>query len=329
MADIISPREMWFFTLSSNYPQSSFTVTDIATPITLIPGETKDFLSSSIPNNLNTTEIISASIQIRNYITQGFLISDYLHTHDDKSDINHTHSGLDILTGGSGSVADSLHTHNLSIPEPNFDPYVLKDGSINQVADITSTGDKIEEAVSKTHDKDHTIESHGTLATAENLNTLVDGSNADSLHTHDFSSEVSGSSGTSGTSGNAGYSGVVYRATCTEAAPHLNYIQCSIDTDPVQIANVYCEITGATTGYLDEAVRRLEAGEVMWVIQKDTIWYCVEGFSVSQSEITTTVNDSGMIATTGVLGQIVFNTADSKFYGCTVAGSPATWVALS
>lgn len=41
------------------------------------------------------------------------------------------------------------------------------------------------------------------------------------------------------------------------------------------------------------------------------------------------VNDSGpMTATNGTAGEIVFNIADSKFYGCTVTGTPATWAAL-
>lgn len=41
------------------------------------------------------------------------------------------------------------------------------------------------------------------------------------------------------------------------------------------------------------------------------------------------VNDAGpMTATAGTAGEVVFNTANSTFYGCTVTGSPATWVAL-
>lgn len=40
------------------------------------------------------------------------------------------------------------------------------------------------------------------------------------------------------------------------------------------------------------------------------------------------VNDAGMAATNGVAGEIVFNIADSKFYGCTTTGTPATWAAF-
>lgn len=42
------------------------------------------------------------------------------------------------------------------------------------------------------------------------------------------------------------------------------------------------------------------------------------------------VTDAGpMTATNGTAGDIVFNISDTKFYGCTVTGSPATWAALN
>ena len=42
------------------------------------------------------------------------------------------------------------------------------------------------------------------------------------------------------------------------------------------------------------------------------------------------VTDAGpMTATAGTVGDIVFNISNSKFYGCTVTGSPATWAALN
>lgn len=45
--------------------------------------------------------------------------------------------------------------------------------------------------------------------------------------------------------------------------------------------------------------------------------------------IVRTVNDGDMDATDGTTAEVVFNSADSKFYGCTVSGSPATWAALN
>lgn len=42
------------------------------------------------------------------------------------------------------------------------------------------------------------------------------------------------------------------------------------------------------------------------------------------------VTDAGpMTATAGAVGDIVYNTSNSKYYGCTVAGSPATWAAFN
>jgi hypothetical protein len=41
-----------------------------------------------------------------------------------------------------------------------------------------------------------------------------------------------------------------------------------------------------------------------------------------------TVNDAGMTSTDGTAPEIVYNAADSTYYGCTVTGSPATWVAF-
>jgi len=43
-----------------------------------------------------------------------------------------------------------------------------------------------------------------------------------------------------------------------------------------------------------------------------------------------TVDDAGpMTATAGTLAEVVYNSANSKFYGCITAGNPATWSALN
>jgi len=48
------------------------------------------------------------------------------------------------------------------------------------------------------------------------------------------------------------------------------------------------------------------------------------------SMIVKSVTDAGpMTATNGTVAEIVYNTSDSKFYGCTVTGTPATWVAFN
>lgn len=48
------------------------------------------------------------------------------------------------------------------------------------------------------------------------------------------------------------------------------------------------------------------------------------------SMILKSVTDAGpMTATNGTVGEVVYNTSDSKFYGCTATGTPATWAALN
>lgn len=48
------------------------------------------------------------------------------------------------------------------------------------------------------------------------------------------------------------------------------------------------------------------------------------------SMIVKSVTDAGpMTATNGTVAEIVYNTSNSKFYGCTITGTPATWAALN
>ncbi len=195
--------ETWI--VINNYT-TPLTISDIITPYTVRVGETVDLLSVGS----NTAENIANSIILRNYgnyIVPGtglpWLSSDYNHSHDEFSLTDHTHIGLDILTGGSTSDADALHTHdglttvlevNNLIEEAitgNIDltDFVRKDGSINQLSDITSTGVAIEDTVSKAHDEAHTILEHTDDEDPflmSNYKKLVDGSNADCCHTHSF-----------------------------------------------------------------------------------------------------------------------------------------------
>jgi len=55
----------------------------------------------------------------------------------------------------------------------------------------------------------------------------------------------------------------------------------------------------------------------------------LSGATFTGSMIVKTVNDAGpMTATNGTVAEIVFNSADTSFYGCSVTGTPATWVKL-
>ena len=209
MANIIKPRETWFI---FNASSQTVSISDIPSIPTFKPGQRINVLDYSDYETLNN------SIILRNYLKNNVLKSeDYLHTHDDKADIDHVISShydtdatgvqLNILTKGSLSDADYLHTHPSFVLNANLenqvveimekfqeDPeqmdtsvFVLREGSINQLSDITSTGNLIENAVSKSHNELHIVQSHiDTTATGSQLNTLTGGtsSNADSLHYH-------------------------------------------------------------------------------------------------------------------------------------------------
>ena len=196
---IVHPRETWFITSTGSVANTSDGKLNLyMSPVPLLsPGQSVDLLVYVTP------EIVNASATYRNLFNEGaFTTEGYLHTHDDKSSITHTHTGLNILTGGPFSSANSLHTHdgfttvsevnNLIIDSLNgeidFSFYVRKDGSINQLSDIVSDGDAIENAVSKVHDQNHTLLEHldDVPVTTANLIKLMDGSNADCCHTHSF-----------------------------------------------------------------------------------------------------------------------------------------------
>ncbi len=203
--------ENWIVT--NNY-SLNLPISDIITPYIVKVGETVDLLA--IGNN--TAESLGSSSVLRNYSNQlihsgpniglYYLSSDYIHTHDEFSELDHAHAGLDVLTGGPASDADGLHTHSniMTVDEINeliedaseegilLDDYVRKDGSIKQLSDITSTGYVIEVAVGKAHDEIHTILAHDddeAPYTIDNLKKLMDGRSADLLHIHSVDSHNS------------------------------------------------------------------------------------------------------------------------------------------
>lgn len=159
-----------------------------------------------------TADLLGASDNFRNYLISGAVGTEgYKHTHEGSYDAVaaevpvpdatdwHSHFGLDILTLGVASDADALHTHDsfattdeidtliaTAIDDVDFSNYVRIDGSINQLSDITSTGEAIEEAVSQAHAQAHTLLEHTDDApfAIANFRKLMDGSNADCCHTH-------------------------------------------------------------------------------------------------------------------------------------------------
>ncbi len=196
--------ETWFV---KNNTAGNILINDIMVSHTVIPG--------ALPFDLigigNTAESVANSIIIRNanlkIVASGanagerWLDSNYSHLHDDFSLTGHTHIGLDILTAGTESDADALHTHDGlttvsevgiliddAIVNIDLSDFVAKAGSITQLSDITSEGSVIEDAISKAHEESHSLLEHidDGVVTTTNLTTLMDGSNADCLHTHSF-----------------------------------------------------------------------------------------------------------------------------------------------
>ena len=197
--------EKWLFTNNSGLPIS---ITDIVVPYILqtgVNGTNIDLMNLPSGPPYNTAESLASSIIIRSATLSGALVSDYTHGHDDYSETSHTHTGFDILMGGVGSDADSLHTHDslTTVADVNdliaaalvggidLSGYVTKAGYINQLSDISSSGAAIENAVTKAHDESHTLLEHldDGLVTTTKLTTLMDGSNADCCHTHSFDGE--------------------------------------------------------------------------------------------------------------------------------------------
>lgn len=189
MSEILPPREIWEITNVSSLDPLPWA--DIPSLDGVIKaGETKNALEYT------TADILGASDVYRNYMTRyppKITSPGYLHTHDDRASVDHTHDGLDVLTGGPESDADALHSHpSIIIPEDYVDQtdlqeYVRKDGSISQLSDITSTGNAVENAVTMAHEESHTILEHTDGSdpfTIANLQKLFDGSNADCLHVH-------------------------------------------------------------------------------------------------------------------------------------------------
>ena len=150
---ILRQRETWFVT---NVSKNNITIKNIPSIPVIKPNQRIDLL-------IYTSLLIAqSSTVIGGYITKGWLLSEeYLHTHDDKSDMGHTHNLTEITDVTSspeeltqltdGSDADSLHTHK------HNDLQNLNEG-------------------------DHL---HLTIDDKTNLSILTDGSNADDLHTHD------------------------------------------------------------------------------------------------------------------------------------------------
>ena len=155
---IQKPRETWFITNVSN---DSIRITDIPSIPVIKPNQRIDLLTYTDLVTAQSSTVIAA------YISNSRLSSEeYLHTHDDKSEIGHTHE-LDEITDVTASPADltqltdesnadDLHKHQHNLLEGlNEDDYI-----------------------------------HLTASNKIDFTILIDGSNADDLHTHDLAGNI-------------------------------------------------------------------------------------------------------------------------------------------
>lgn len=70
-------------------------------------------------------------------------------------------------------------------------------------------------------------------------------------------------------------------------------------------------------------------GEIAYTTDTEQLFVFNDTEYVTPPVIVRSVTDAGpMTATNGKVGEIVFNTSDTKFYGCTVTGTPGTWAAF-
>ncbi len=80
-------------------------------------------------------------------------------------------------------------------------------------------------------------------------------------------------------------------------------------------------------GFVDQATH---VESTAMVIRKSGDVSVSGDLTVTGSLMVRSVTDAGpMTSTAGTVAEIVYNTSDSKFYGCTATGSPATWSALN
>ena len=152
-------RETWFVTNVSN---DSVRITDTPSTPVIKPGQRIDLLVYT------SLAVAQSSTVIAAYISNGRLDSEeYLHTHDDKSNVGHTHE-LDEITNVTSSPAELTQ---------------LTDGS--NADDLHKHKHNLLEGL---NEKDYI---HLSSAEKTELTTLTDGSNADDLHTHEGTGGVS------------------------------------------------------------------------------------------------------------------------------------------
>jgi hypothetical protein len=189
MADISQPIETWFV---NNISKQTLVVNNYPQLPVMKPGDRLDLFKYLTLDEINSSAILIS------YMAKGLLLSEgYLHTHDDKTFIGHSHGINDISPTPATESDLSLHTSSTKNVHGIVDTSDLttNSGGIKQFPKLTVDEEQINDAVGLSHEEIHTIVSHeDTIATGEQLDTLVGGESI-SLHTHSHNnlSSISGS----------------------------------------------------------------------------------------------------------------------------------------
>lgn len=117
--------------------------------------------------------------------------------------------------------------------------------------------------------------------------------------------------------GSSGEFKILFNATTLE-------IQDSASNPLMTFLDTGTEVTASITGDLNISdALDVDGNTSLGNADTDTI-------TCTGRMIVRSVTDAGpMTATAGTTAEVVFNTSDSKFYGCTAGGSPATWAAFN
>ncbi|KKM60838.1 hypothetical protein LCGC14_1537750 [marine sediment metagenome] len=102
MANIQKPKESWYIT---NISSGTLTIPTIPSLPKLKSGQRIDLLEYTDIN------AVSNSIIIRNYVNSGLLkLEEYIHTHEDKADVDHTHENKADINH-IHEIEEDIHTH--------------------------------------------------------------------------------------------------------------------------------------------------------------------------------------------------------------------------
>ena len=162
--NIVYPREKWVIRNNSASDIYIYDVPDL--PVLKRKGHPKDSYDAL---SYTTSARLQSSINYRNYVNNGLVVSDgFLHTHDDKSNVGHTH----LLT----SITDITASSN----------------QINQLSNKSNADDLHSHFHNNLSDLNKGDYQHLTSLEKAKFIKLTDGSSADDLHNHELNIDHNG-----------------------------------------------------------------------------------------------------------------------------------------